>query len=72
MKLFQLFKRERFDEQIQEWREKGTLDRNLASRATAKGHIHRFNNSAKPSKGVSSHVRARKEKWRKFAESLKG
>ena len=50
---------------------KATGNPNLYTRATAKGHIHKANPAAKPSKGTSSHVRRRNEAWRKFAESLK-
>jgi len=49
---------------------KGSPD--LYTRATAKGHIHKVNPAAKPSKGVSSHQRKRTEAWKRFAELLKG
>lgn len=51
---------------------KTTGNPNQYTPATAKGHIHKVNPAAKPSKGVSSHVARRREKWRKFAEALKG
>jgi hypothetical protein len=49
---------------------KGSPD--LYTPATAKGHIHKVNPAAKPSKGVSSHQRRRREAWHKFGMSLKG
>jgi hypothetical protein len=47
-------------------------DPNERTKATTKGHVHNIGKSARPSKGCSSHVQRRKDKWRRFAESLKG
>ena len=55
-----------------EWGLNRTLDRNLASRATSKGHIHRIGPSARPSKGVSSHQRKRTEAWTGLKKLLEG
>jgi hypothetical protein len=37
---------------------------NKYTRATAKGHIHKINPAARPSKGLSSHARRRNEFFR--------
>lgn len=49
-----------FNQKISEWGLLKLLDRRLASRATAKGHLHRIGQTARPSKGMSSHALKRK------------
>lgn len=49
----------KFREQIEAWRILGTLDRNLASGASKKGHKHRIGRHRTHSSGPSSHARSR-------------
>ena len=61
-----------FDRKIAEWRFEGTLDRRLASKATAKGHIHRVGVSFMPKSGRVSpaeYVRRSKSRTRKVVKS---
>lgn len=45
---------------------KGSPD--LYTRATKKGHIHKVNPSAKPSRGISSHAKKRRAKFLKLVK----
>lgn len=63
--------RKSFIGKIAEWRLEGTLDRRLASRATAKGHIHRVGLPFKPNSGLVSPAEYRRRSKKRNRRLLK-